>query len=112
MTSNRGWIEAQYLNPDDNIITINETMMSVAYALSKRSQCLKRSVGAVISDGLGTVLSSGFNDVVTGQRACVARQGDTWCNRDTRLEEVGKHLQRCPKCGGQLFSCGCLDDEK
>ena len=35
---------------------------------------------------------------------------------DCRIEHGGKHhpgcdVERCPKCTGQLISCGCLDDE-
>ena len=36
---------------------------------------------------------------------------------DCNIKHGGKHhpgcdAERCPKCGGQLISCGCLDQEE
>ena len=36
---------------------------------------------------------------------------------DCNIKEGGYHhpncdMERCPRCGGQLISCGCLDDEQ
>jgi hypothetical protein len=36
---------------------------------------------------------------------------------DCKIRHGGKHhpgcdVERCPKCGGQLISCSCLDDEE
>ena len=41
--------------------TPDETYMTMAYAASMRSSCLKRKVGAVIVDDMGNVFSSGYN---------------------------------------------------
>ncbi len=47
-----------------------ETLMTIAYALSMRSSCLKRQVGAVIVDDYGTIFSSGYNEVPKGMKPC------------------------------------------
>ncbi len=47
-----------------------EALMAMAYAASQRSSCLKRKVGAVIVDGLGDVISSGFNEVPKEGKPC------------------------------------------
>lgn len=93
--------------------SLDESMMTLAYALSASSHCLKRSVGAVISDGKGTVISSGYNDVPPGLKACAERGGNRWCNRDMRLQEMGQHLQVCPKCGRDIayhIECNQCDE--
>lgn len=50
--------------------TQREALMCVAYALSQRSSCLQRKVGAVIVDGEGDIISSGFNEVPKHYRPC------------------------------------------
>lgn len=82
--------------------TIMESSMASAYAVSRRSRCLKRRVGAIIADANGVIVASGFNDVPRGSNACAARQGDTWCNRDIRMQEVGQYLEVCPACGAKI----------
>ena len=54
--------------------------MAMAYAASKRSSCEKRKVGAVIVDELGTVISSGFNEVPRLDTPCRGKYGE--CYRD------------------------------
>jgi len=45
----------------------DEILMTMAYCISRHSDCIKRKVGALIASREGTVLSSGFNDVPPGQ---------------------------------------------
>lgn len=47
-----------------------EALMAMAYAASQQSSCLKRKVGAVIVDGFGNVISSGFNEVPKYENPC------------------------------------------
>lgn len=46
--------------------------MAVAAELSKRATCLKASVGCVLCDSRGRVLSTGYNGVARGQHHCNA----------------------------------------
>ena len=46
----------------------------------------------------------------------VSYDGDGRCH-DCNIASSGFHhpgcdMERCPKCGGQLISCGCLDNEE
>jgi len=60
--------------------TPEETYMAVAYAISRRSSCLKRKVGAVIVSPQGSIIGSGCNEVPRELRTCVELVGG--CYRD------------------------------
>ena len=57
-----------------------ETYMTMAYASSMRSSCLKRKVGAIIVDANGNVFSSGYNEVPSSNKSCLSEYGK--CYRD------------------------------
>ncbi|MCX7046298.1 MAG: deaminase [Candidatus Sumerlaeota bacterium] len=67
-----------------------ETLMAMAYAISQRSSCSKRKVGAIIVDEIGNVISSGYNEVPMNERPCK----DEWskCYRDHLCEEFFNDL--------------------
>ena len=50
--------------------TIDEIAMEIAYVWSKRSTCLRRSVGCVLLDAKGRILSTGYNGVARGLPHC------------------------------------------
>lgn len=50
--------------------SIQDTMMSVAYAMSKRSTCSRRANGAVVATPKGVVLSTGYNGSLAGMEHC------------------------------------------
>ena len=52
-----------------------EALMAAAYTLSQRSSCLKRKVGAVLTDEDGCIISSGFNEVPRHYRPCADEFG-------------------------------------
>ena len=68
-----------------------ETFMTMAYAASQRSSCMKRKVGAVIVDETGTVVSSGFNEVPGTERPCKAEFEK--CHRQLLRERFAADLK-------------------
>lgn len=57
-----------------------EALMAMAYAISQRSSCMKRKVGAIIVDPFGNVISSGFNEVPANEKPCEKKYKS--CYRD------------------------------
>ncbi len=80
-------------NPLRNKQTIKlmETFMAMAYAASQRSSCLKRKVGAIIVDGVGNVISSGYNEVPKDKKPC--KQKYTKCYRDWLCDDFIKTMK-------------------
>jgi len=70
--------------------SVYETCMAMAYAVSMRSSCLKRHVGAVIVDSEGNIFSSGYNEVPYTQRPCISAYGI--CYRDKLKKEFKQQL--------------------
>lgn len=50
--------------------TFHDTMLDVAWVLSKRSTCARKMVGCVLVDENGRVLSTGYNGVPPGVQHC------------------------------------------
>jgi len=88
------------LSPKSKLPRSDETMMTLAYAQSLRSQCLKRSVGAVIATDDGDVVSTGHNDVPSSMDSCKRLYGR--CYKDKVRVAKLRDIERCPKCGSDL----------
>jgi len=86
----------------DFIPTVDETLMTAAYAESKRSRCLKRKVGAIITTKDGDIIASGYNDVPEGSSSCWEHPDYKWCYRDIIQEAAGRKILYCPKCGRKV----------
>lgn len=50
--------------------SIEDTLMEIAFTVSKRSTCSRRQNGAVIADSRGVVLSTGYNGSLSGMPHC------------------------------------------
>jgi deoxycytidylate deaminase len=103
--------------------TYPELYMRQAYAVSLKSPCTKRRVGAVLvsetelderGQGRNTeresrgeesyVIATGFNDVPKGDLACrERRRGEPrFCPKDHEEEQKLRAMRYCPGCGSQL----------
>lgn len=99
--------------------TTDEMCMTIAYALSKSSSCLKRKVGCVIVDQdkiekqegaasegkqeiLPSIVSSGYNEVPLGSYQCLYHPDYQECYRDYLQEVFAKTLKHCPACGVKI----------
>jgi len=51
--------------------SLDMVMMGCAISLSHRATCMKRSVGCVLTDARGFVLSTGYNGVAAGLPHCI-----------------------------------------
>jgi deoxycytidylate deaminase len=102
----------------DHPPSINETLMTMAYCLSKRSSCKKRKVGAIIAnvteyenlkdkvkrkdDHLKfQVISSGYNEVPLGTIPCTLEWYEG-CYREHVKEGLAKQFIFCPNCGRKI----------
>lgn len=97
----------------DRLPTANETLMTMAYAESQLSSCLKRKVGCMIAsistfNGAGNtirdsiqVISSGHNEVPTGTTPCIFMDYER-CYRDYLQEKQAEKIKYCPHCGEKI----------
>lgn len=69
-----------------------EALMAMAYAVGQRSSCSQRKVGAVITDEIGNVISTGFNEVPRGDKPCSDEYKT--CYRDKCRQEFFKSLDK------------------
>jgi deoxycytidylate deaminase/dephospho-CoA kinase len=92
---------------------IDQSLMTAAYVESRRSSCLKRKVGAVISavpqnqkDSKrireAHIISSGFNEVPLEEPTCLEHREYQGCARDFLIENLGKTINNCPNCGEKI----------
>ena len=87
--------------------TQTEILMSMAFASSHSSKCLKRHVGAIVVDTRGQVVGVGYNENPLGTNPCVEEPTyDHQCYRDiirnAHFEDLATRGARCPKCGQPL----------
>jgi deoxycytidylate deaminase len=74
---------------DRFVPTQHESSMVMAYANSLKSMCIKRKVGAIITNGRGDVISSGYNEVprAAGIKFCKDPNAGGACGRDVKRRE-------------------------
>jgi len=98
--------------------TADELCMTIAYAQSRMSSCLKRKVGAIVAKNIKSyttgekkagvvtslpiIISSGYNEVPLGSYKCVYHPKFEKCYRDYLQEEHAKKILFCPNCGTEL----------
>lgn len=73
--------------------TIDETMLEVVLALSRRGTCLKMLAGCVLTDRRGRIISTGYNGVAAGRPHCnhsLSEDGFTYSPLD-----VNEHPHKC-----------------
>ncbi len=94
-----------FSEPTKSKPTIQETVMAMAYAVGRRSKCIKRRVGAVIVDSKMRVLSTGFNAVPLGLKDCEQQIGN--CYRASKKSKLHTEIHRritneFPTCQAKL----------
>lgn len=87
--------------------TADEVMMHMAFSSAHASQCLKRHVGAVVTDSLGQVAGVGYNENPLNTNPCAHEPAyGRRCFRDIIREEHFSTLTaqgaNCPACGELL----------
>jgi deoxycytidylate deaminase/dephospho-CoA kinase len=70
-----------------------EAIMSMAYAISQRSSCMKRKVGAIIVDDFGNAISSGYNEVPKSETPCEKEHNECY-RKKVRTDFYGK-IESC-----------------
>lgn len=72
--------------------SIDEYMMRLAQVAASRATCIRRSVGCVLADAKGRVLSIGYNGVPSGMPHCNEVTSSYWdssCGGDTLVSVYG-----------------------
>lgn len=100
--------------------TYSELFMHMAYAISLKSSCSKRQVGALIvspdipnnkKNGISEidnyVVATGYNDVPAGEQICAElggrhRGGGRYCARDAYQRDTLRKMKFCPSCGNPI----------
>ena len=82
----------KYSDPLKSRPTTVESLMAEAYVSGRRSFCLKRKVGAVITDKFNRVISAGYNSVPIGLKECKNEHGS--CYKDKKRVTVAKNIAK------------------
>jgi len=102
---------------------IEVTMMNVAYEMARRTTCLRRAVGCVLTNKHNHILSTGYNGVAKGEAHCnfETLKGEDYkqLGKDpsvvTPTRMVTTYPYACPgavaKSGSQLDECYALHAE-
>jgi len=80
--------------------TKDENFMEIAQIISKRGECIRRKVGAVITSERGRILSTGYNGLGPGQISCL----------DKPCKGASKSCLDKPCKGASKESGTCLDE--
>jgi deoxycytidylate deaminase len=105
----------------ENFPSVDELCMTIAYALSKKSSCLKRKVGAVIIEEdnklpeekeriekegrairIPNIVATGYNEVPMGTHKCIFNPEQQKCYRDHLQEEHARTMKFCASCGEKI----------
>jgi deoxycytidylate deaminase/dephospho-CoA kinase len=82
----------------------DEVGMAIAYTQSLRSLCLKRTVGAVITDNKGRVISTGYNENPEPLKPCISQF--KYCYKDAQVQQQIQILvtkrPKCPLCDASI----------
>jgi len=77
----------------------DEICMTIAYAQARRSFCLKRHVGAVITNDEGNIIATGFNENPVTMSPCYIEF--RYCYKEAMMSRQLKGT-RCPDCQTEL----------
>jgi len=66
--------------------------LDIARVVSTRATCCRRSVGCVLVDGLGHILSTGYNGTAAGLHNCTKEEP---CNKTAAASKSGENLSAC-----------------
>lgn len=92
--------------------------MEMAVLTATRTTCLRRGVGAVLLNGRGHVLSTGYNGVASGQKHCneVTGTSTVYHNLSMRMIKHDKHRHEClgahAPSGTNLDGCQAIHAEQ
>lgn len=97
-------------------LTPDETMMQAAYLFSRRSACIRKKVGCVITNEQKTnIISIGYNGGVKGSRNCCESSLEGLCGcihaeENALLKGCGSNLycttMPCEKCAKLIINAG------
>ena len=110
------WYYALILQPGCVTPSFHEVFMNEAYALSLKSSCISRQVGAVILGKNGYVVGAGWNDAGEGQVGCGYRQVQDMLNLGndvlvTSLPSEHKLFKKSIQIDKELSDPICYKDE-
>lgn len=83
--------------------SLEDTLISIAITVSKRSTCSRRNNGAVIADRKGVVLSTGYNGSLSGMPHC---DHECDCGTDLLQQNLSYTLNHDTECPAH-FDNGC-----
>jgi dCMP deaminase len=93
----------------------DQIYIDVASVIARRSTCFRRSVGCVLVDKEGVILSTGYNGVATGRPHC-NEEVEGGYSKEWELQAIKGYPNKCPGAdspsGANLDACQALHAEQ